>query len=523
MAKITYEGKVYEALGEEVALDALIRGGASVAFSCRKGSCHTCVLRAVEGDVPDCTRYGLAPSLVETGHFLPCVSSLSGPLSLGPPDLSQRWLSAVVAGKRQLGPEVFELQLELETLIAWRPGQHVDVRRPDGLARSYSITSIDEEDYFMCLQVKRVADGQLSRWLCDEVSEGDMLSLRGPLGACVYDEAMASRALLLIGTGSGIGALHGIARDALKRGHQGRIDVYHGAREASGLYLDDAWRALEAAHPQVRYTGCVSGSDPVFGAAAGRVTQVAFEDHPELEGRVVYLCGNPDMVYEARYHAILGGVSRAAIWADPYEPAHPYMPQDSAKLAMIAPDLELWRGLGDGALLRLILEDFYAEVYEDARLAPFFHNVTRERAIDKQYAFLCDVISGSREYFGLRPFNAHHWMVISDELFDYREAMIERVARARGLEERLLSRWMALHERFRRELVKPVARGLIVDGREREQPDFSVETLDSGTLCDGCEAEMSPGDRGRLHHRTGKLFCLGCDAASAVNEVGAPS
>jgi hypothetical protein len=152
---------------------------------------------------------------------------------------------------------------------------------------------------------------------------------------------------------------------------------------------------------------------------------------------------------------------------------------------------------------------------------PFFQKVTKQRAIEKQYAFLRDVFAGTKSYFGLRPFNAHHWMVISDELFDYRERLMESCMRRRGLSEEMIRRWSAMQELFRREIVKPVARGLIIDGVERHLDGYSEEAIEVGTVCDGCGDEMAPGSTGRMHVRTGHLFCSAC-GARAVGATAPP-
>jgi truncated hemoglobin YjbI len=223
------------------------------------------------------------------------------------------------------------------------------------------------------------------------------------------------------------------------------------------------------------------------------------------------------MVHEARAWAFGVGAARDDIHADPFELAQPFMPDDSAKLAKIRPDPELWEALGHGKLLRAILTDFYGQVYADPRLSPFFHKVTRERAIDKQYEFLADLFTGDKRYFGLKPFNAHHWMVVSDELFDYRERLIESCMRRHGLADHLVRRWCTIHEMFRRELVKSTPRGLIVDGVERELEKVTEETIEVATVCDGCSSEMPAGSCGRLNSRTGELFCALC----AARRVGA--
>jgi truncated hemoglobin YjbI len=105
------------------------------------------------------------------------------------------------------------------------------------------------------------------------------------------------------------------------------------------------------------------------------------------------------------------------------------------KRRALDPHPALWEAFERGPGLRRLLEVFYERVYADERLEPFFARTTIEWAIDHQYAFLGEILSGQDMFFGDRPRNAHHWMVISDELFDYREALMERCLREHGLSE----------------------------------------------------------------------------------------
>lgn len=512
MARVTFEGRRYPLLDGERALDALLRGGAGVRFSCRRGACHTCVLRTVEGDPGDEAGQGLSAAMRERGYMLPCVARPRGDLTLARPDPSELFVRAEVRSKTLLTPDVVHLSLEPETNMTWRAGQYVNVRLPHGAVRSYSIASVAEEDPYLDLYVRRVADGTVSRWLCDELREGDALEIQGPLGRCHYDPVTRDQPMLLLATGTGLAPLFGVARDALLQGHAGEVHLYHGVRAAHDLFLSRAIRELEARHARFRFVACVSGDAPPDGAARGRVTDVAFARHCDLSGWAVYLCGLPAMVYDARTRAVGAGARRDDLRADPFEPARPYAPDDPAKLARIAPDPELWAALREGPGLTEILEDFYGRAFEDPRIAPFFHRVSRQRAIEKQYEFLASVISGSGGYMGLNPFNAHHWMVISDDLFDHREALMEACLRRYGLPEHLLRRWGALHETFRREIVKATPRGLILRGVELPAEGYREELVTVGTLCDGCGDEMAPGVKGHAHVRTGELFCLSCGA-----------
>ncbi len=509
--RVFFEGSAYSVGEGESVLETLIRGGANVTFSCRKGTCQSCMLETVRGEPGEGAAKGLRSALVDAGMFLPCCAHPTRDLEVRRPDPAKLFTRLQLAEKEWLSPSVCRLSFEPETNLDWKAGQFVNLRRSDGVVRSYSIASIPEEDYFLTVHVKRIEGGVMSTWLCDELEIGDAIDAQGPIGSCYYDPADSAKNLLLLCTGSGLSPLYGIVRDALRQGHTGEIHLFHASKTADGLYLRDELRALAREHAQLRYTASLTQpADLPEGVVEGRVVARAFERGPDLAGWMVYLCGIPEMVYEGRHQAVLAGAARADIRADPFEYAHPYQPDDSRKLAQIAPDPELWEALERGPGLMRILTSFYDAAFVDPRLAPFFHRVTKQRAIEQQYAFLADLFSGRRAYFGLRPFNAHHWMIISDELFDYREAAMEAVLRAYGLSEPLIRRWAAVHELFRREIVKSSARGMIIAGVEQPMAPPERVVVELPCVCDGCEAEMNVGETARYHAHGGQLFCEAC-------------
>ncbi len=188
----------------------------------------------------------------------------------------------------------------------------------------------------------------------------------------------------------------------------------------------------------------------------------------------------------------------------------------SRRAGDLDPDPEMWAALGEGAMLRQILEDFYTRVYDDSRLSSFFGKVTKQRAVDKQYEFLRDKYLGTRDYFGDRPRNAHHWMVISDELFDYREDLLAACARDAGLPERFVQKWRDLDERFRKQIVKAEAFPKKVRGRELPLEGYEKLELSVGSMCDACEGELPVGATAVYHVRTGETRCLTCAPADEI-------
>ena len=178
----------------------------------------------------------------------------------------------------------------------------------------------------------------------------------------------------------------------------------------------------------------------------------------------------------------------------------------------LAPDPELWAALDYGKGLEEILNEFYTRVYDDPRLAPFFEGVTKQRAIEKQFSFLRSLFTGERVYFGNHPRNAHHWMVISDDLFDYREELMTDCLRRHGLPENLISRWRQVEETFRKAIVKDKPLPRRVGGVAVPAEGYSECELSFANLCDGCSGEVRVGDRVYYHVRTGKTYCRTCFA-----------
>lgn len=176
----------------------------------------------------------------------------------------------------------------------------------------------------------------------------------------------------------------------------------------------------------------------------------------------------------------------------------------------LAPNPAMWSALKEGQLLNEILDDFYTQVFNDPQLAPFFKDSTKQRAIEKQYLFLKGIFTGEKCYFGERPRNAHHWMVISNDLFDYREQLMEDTLRKHGLSDALIKQWRAVEEVYRKQIVKSEPFGKKIGGIEIPADGYETDILTVGSMCDNCERELEPGSQVTYHIRTGKTFCINC-------------
>ncbi len=523
MINLTFNTNTYKHKNNETVLDTLLRHGVDIAFSCRNGVCHTCLLRVVEGEVNKESQQGLNKRLLEKNYFMPCKCNPVSDLLMQERSNVDFINTAVISEKKMLSRNVCQLFLEPIQEIFYHSGQFINIyKKNTSLMRSYSLASVLHHDYFLELHIKRHLLGSVSRWLVDDVSIGDEIEFSTPTGDCYYQAECNDQRLLLVGTGTGLAPLIGLARAALLEGHKEEIWLYHGAISAADLYFNDELRSLEKQYDNFNYRSCLLAGSP--GAYKGSVVDIAFAEHKELTAWLVYLAGDTAIVETAFEAAIKAGVPEKCIYADPFTEKEPLVPdpesqslndstesnQQKQEVDYPTPAPELWIALDNGKLLQRILDGFYDAVYEDPILSPYFENSTKQRAKEKVYSFYRRVFTGEKVYFGDRPRNAHHWMVISDSIFDHREKLLEYHMRKHELSEEMIRKWQKIEELYRPDIVKDKPRGRMIGNIQTPASGFGKITFEVGGLCDACNNEIEVGLEVSYHLRTGQVFCCNC-------------
>ena len=321
MNQVKHEGRWYPLEQDESVLDGLLRQGVNVPHSCRAGACQSCLMRAERGEVPAKAQVGLKETLKAQGYFLACACRPESELEVAGAGTELR-VPARITSLERLSDSVLRVRLRPEERFEYRAGQYVSLLRADGLARSYSLASLPHEEELE-LHVRRVDGGLMSGWLFDVARLGDVLDLQGPTGECFYVPGRPEQPLLLAGTGTGLAPLYGIVRDALAQGHTGPIWLFHGAVEASGLYLVEELRALRSRYSQLEYRPSVLRGAERVGVSVGALDVLLKEACPRPVGWRAFLCGAPDLVLSLRKKLFLAGLSLKEIHADAFLPSTP--------------------------------------------------------------------------------------------------------------------------------------------------------------------------------------------------------
>jgi len=319
VATIRYAGESYPAEPGEKVLDVLLRNNVDKSYSCRQGVCLSCITRCTEGDISEDAQKNIKPTLAKQGYFLACQAVITSDMVLATPDNAALYTRTKVRSIDSYGPDILRLVLQPATPLYYHAGQYANLRRPDGLSRSYSMASVPFLDGALEFHIRKMPTGRMSNWIADHLKVGHSLDLQGPNGTCYYLTDEIEKPLLLIGTGTGLAPLYGIARDALFSGHTGPVHLYHGSGSMDGLYFRDRMKELSDLHGHFNYVPCLSRGDVPEGVRSGRASEIALEDFPDLAGYNVYICGEPDMVHDMQEQAFLAGATLADIHADAFE------------------------------------------------------------------------------------------------------------------------------------------------------------------------------------------------------------
>jgi ferredoxin-NADP reductase len=166
----------------------------------------------------------------------------------------QGWRTVTVAGTTRETASARSIRFTVADWPGHVAGQHIDVRltAEDGYqaTRSYSLSSAPDEA--PQITVERVDDGEVSPYLVDIATDGDVLEVRGPVGGYFVWEPDDDAPLLLVAGGSGIAPMRAIWRAA--RAHGTPVRLVYSARTADRVIFGDELSSPGGPETTVRLT-----------------------------------------------------------------------------------------------------------------------------------------------------------------------------------------------------------------------------------------------------------------------------
>jgi CDP-4-dehydro-6-deoxyglucose reductase len=319
----TSHGRAFEAAADETLLDAALRAGLALPYSCRTGRCSTCKCRTSSGTTRALhDEIGLTAAERAAGWILSCVRTACDDVTLEVEDLGGVQLAVPrtqpcrIQSLERAAHDVVRVVLRLPPTVAlgYEPGQYVDVIGPGGLRRSYSIANAPVHERTIELHVRAVDGGAMSAYWFGQAAVGDLLRLHGPLGT-FFLRQVADVDLVFLATGTGIAPVKAILESLARRaGHVPRsVTLYWGGRQPQDLY----WQPESAGEP-LRYVPVLSRADAAWAGARGHVQDALLADAPDLARCRVYACGSDAMIHGARAALLAAGLSERHFLSDAF-------------------------------------------------------------------------------------------------------------------------------------------------------------------------------------------------------------
>jgi CDP-4-dehydro-6-deoxyglucose reductase len=318
-------------------LDSALAEGVAVPFSCKRGECGSCRAQVINGNFERISPPSEAAYQVADDELLMCQCRATSDLSLrfahwhAPARPAARYAAKIVA-LDAVASSVTRLRVELQSdeLFQCQPGQHAQLLLDNGERRSFSIANLPAEGgdaNQLEFHIRRIPGGAFTDLRLAELRPGDLLELDGPYGACIWQAPPEPvEHLVLLATGTGFAGISAILQTALASGRFRTVTLYWGCASVDDCYASDWLDTLEDAHACFRWAAVLSAA-PVAGSEEHRpsesrhVQDAALAAHHDWQRTVVYACGNPAMVRDARDVLKAAGLPKDRFQSEAFLPA----------------------------------------------------------------------------------------------------------------------------------------------------------------------------------------------------------
>lgn len=308
--KIEPSGKTISAEEDESVLEAALREGLVLPYGCRNGACGSCKGKIVAGTVD----YGnpqpaaLTEPEKNAGYALFCQARPTSDIVIqareisGVGELEVRRLPCRVQEMHRVAEDVMVLKLKLPAneRLQFLAGQYIDILLRNGKRRSYSMANPPNDDEFVELHVRNMAQGAFTEFVFGRMKEKDILRFEGPLGTFFLQED-SDKPMILVASGTGFAPIKSVIEHALHLGIDRPMTLYWGGRRPRDIYMGELAGQWQQEHENITFIPVVSEALPEdnWTGRSGLVHQAVINDFPDMSEYQVYACGTPLMVEAA--------------------------------------------------------------------------------------------------------------------------------------------------------------------------------------------------------------------------------
>ncbi|MEK6749801.1 MAG: CDP-6-deoxy-delta-3,4-glucoseen reductase [Pseudomonadota bacterium] len=327
--RIEASGHQFDCHPEETVLEAALRQGYALPYSCRSGACGSCKgqLRSGQVEYKEETQ-ALSAAELASGMALLCRAHPKSDLEIvvrevgAARDIPVKIMPCRVQKKEQLAADVVRILLKLPKTerMQFLAGQYIDILLADGRRRSFSLANAPHADEFLELHIRFVAGGEFTQVVFDEMQEKALLRIEGPLGGFFLHDT-STRPIIFVAGGTGFAPVKSMLEHLFSLDTRRPLHFYWGARDLESLYMRKLPQKWAKQHQNFHFVPVLSEPKPEdkWRGRTGFVHHAVVADFKNLTDFDVYSCGPPAMVKAAYQELTTQGLPETQYFSDAFE------------------------------------------------------------------------------------------------------------------------------------------------------------------------------------------------------------
>lgn len=197
----------------------------------------------------------------------------------------------------------------------FRAGQHISVRVAQDAVRNYSIATFEDGKMGILVDIGPGGPGSI---FFSNLQAGDEMRYLGPFGGFVLHDDPDEENIYFFATGSGVAPIRSMLGELLtKQKTQKQVYLYFGLGTEEDVIWQDYFGELSRNHPNFNYKISLSRPSEGWMGEKGYITKfIQSMDKPKKSS--VYLCGNPNMINDAKKLLLEKGVPPEKIYTESF-------------------------------------------------------------------------------------------------------------------------------------------------------------------------------------------------------------
>lgn len=284
----------------ETILEAALRNGFTLPYSCREGVCGVCKGKIIEGQVDHGSYLSDALTNMEkaAGMTLFCCARPKSDLVLEchtagvMNDIPIRIMPCRVHKMSRMTDDIMVLQFELPAgeKLRFFAGQYISILPKDQRPRNFFMANAPLDDELLELHIRRDENDSFAQHVFNEMKERDILRFKGPQGDFRLCEKSEKPVIFVAGL-TGFAPIKAMIEQILHLHLQRPMHLYWGVHKPADLYMLD--RVAQWESSGLIFTPIISEASAEDGwqGKTGTVQQAVLDDFCDLSGHEVYACG----------------------------------------------------------------------------------------------------------------------------------------------------------------------------------------------------------------------------------------